>query len=634
MSDSPATTTDTSDRHGRFPPDSVGLVQTRYVTLFEPPDVLTLDCGATLGPIQVAYETYGTLNEDRSNAVLICHALSGDAHAAGYHSPEDRKPGWWEIMIGPGKGIDTNRYFVICSNFLGGCKGTTGPGSINPETGRPYGLSFPVVTVADMVRVQRELIRYLGIDQLLCVIGGSLGGMQALEWVTRYPDVVRGSILIATSYATGAQQIAFDAVGRNAIQADPNFNNGDYEAGQGPRKGLAVARMMAHITYLSDESMRQKFGRKLRYSDRFGYHFDSEFDVETYLDYQGEGFVNRFDANSYLYVTKAMDYFDISAGFSSLDESLARVQGRTLVVSFTSDWLFPPYQSREIVYALARAGRDVSYCNIQSDYGHDSFLLDVPALRRLIRGFLHNLLTPREPCPVCESPCPTRQESSPDGNYIFSGRHRIDHDTIEGLIEPGSRVLDIGCGTGELLCKLIRSRQIRAVGLEVDEEAVIRCVESGISVIQADIDKGLADLPARLFDYVILSMTLQVLEFPRFALCEMLRIGQRCVVSFPNFGHWRARAAHFFLGRAPVTPILPYQWYDTPNRHVVTIKDFRDFCGQFGFRIVREIPLNETGEVRLFPNLLADEALYVLEKNGAPDNDRMPSGASATQGKC
>lgn len=294
---------------------SVGIVQTRTIRLVEEQEPLELECGKRLAPIDVAYETYGQISEAGDNAILICHALSGNAHVAGYNCPADRKPGWWDNMVGPDKGIDTNKYFVICSNFLGGCSGTTGPSSINPQTGRPYGLDFPIITIADMVKVQKLLLDKLGIKSLLAVIGGSIGGMQVLQWAIFYPDFVKAAIAIATSSHLGAQSIAFDAVGRNAILADANFSDGQYHGKKGPDQGLAIARMIGHITYLSEQGMREKFGRKLRSADQYSYDFNSEFAVETYLDYQGQTFVERFDANSYLYITKAADYFDLQKDY-------------------------------------------------------------------------------------------------------------------------------------------------------------------------------------------------------------------------------------------------------------------------------------------------------------------------------
>lgn len=593
--------------------ENAGIVETQYVQLAAPPDCITLDCGVKMGPVSVAYETYGQLNEMRSNAVLVCHALSGDAHVAGRHTPDDPKPGWWDNMVGPGKGIDTQQYHVICSNILGGCKGTTGPGSIDPATGKPYGLRFPVITVGDMVRVQYALMQHLGIEQLLCVVGGSLGGMQALEWSARYPEAVRSVILIAASHYNGAQQIAFDAVGRHAIQADRDFEDGNYAQEIGPRRGLAIARMLAHITYLSDKSMQRKFGRTLHSAEKLGYRFGSEFNVETYLDHQGEGFVNRFDANTYLYVTKAMDYFDISADFDCLDDSLARIKAKSLVISFTSDWLFPPFMSEEMVYSLARNKKNVSYCNLESDAGHDAFLLEVKDLSRLISGFLIHTLYPERICENCPpKPCEGQDALPPSPESDVSRPQRIDYDMIVDLVDENSRVLDIGCSEGELLCRLQRKKNVVGLGMEVDQEKVIRCIECGISVIHADIDKGLPQLPDKSFDYVILSMTLQVIRNPAFALREMLRVAEKCIVSFPNFGHWKVRAKLFCEGRAPVTTQLPYSWHETPNRHVLTIKDFREFCSKQHFRIEQEIPLHSEGKARLFPNLRAEEALYVL----------------------
>lgn len=370
-------------------PGSAGIVSTQYFTFAEPPNEMQLECGRKLGPITLAYETYGEMNADRSNCILILHALSGDAHVAGRHAPpEPDWPGWWDTMVGPGKAFDTAKYCVICSNVIGGCKGSTGPGSIDPSTGKPYGMRFPIVTIADMVNAQKALIDYLGIGQLLCVVGGSMGGMQVLQWAVAFPDVVRLAIPIATTARLSPQSIAFDAVGRHAIMADPNWNNGDYYGREIPRRGLGIARMIGHITYLSDKSMHQKFGRDLQDKSAPDYDFVTEFQVESYLAYKGESFVERFDANSYLYISKAMDYFDLAQPSGDLRKELSRAKAAFLVISFSSDWLFPPYMSKEIVSALRRNNLDVSYAEIQSDYGHDAFLKEVDTLSRLIINFL------------------------------------------------------------------------------------------------------------------------------------------------------------------------------------------------------------------------------------------------------
>ncbi|MHB9035250.1 MAG: homoserine O-acetyltransferase MetX [Armatimonadota bacterium] len=368
--------------------DSVGIVETQYFTFAAPPHELQLECGRKLGPIALAYETYGEMNADKSNCILICHALTGDAHVAGRFHPDDPKPGWWDTMVGPGKAFDTSKYFVICSNMIGGCKGSTGPGSINLETGKPYGLNFPMVTIPDMVRAQKALIDHLGIKQLMCVVGGSMGGMLVLQWAVLYPEMVRMAIPIATSARLSPQAIAFDAVGRQAIMVDPNWKEGNYYGGPVPKGGLSVARMIGHITYLSDKSMHEKFGRNLQDKIAPEYDFVTEFQVESYLNYQGDAFVKRFDANSYLYITKAMDYFDLSQPSGDLRKELASVKSAFLVVSFSSDWLFPSYMSKEIVSALRRNNVDVSYAEIQSDYGHDAFLLEIDALSRLVENFL------------------------------------------------------------------------------------------------------------------------------------------------------------------------------------------------------------------------------------------------------
>jgi homoserine O-acetyltransferase len=369
---------------------SVGLVKTQYCQLFQPPSELLFASGEKLGPITVAYETYGQLNADASNAIFVCHALTGDAHAAGLHAENDRKPGWWDGFIGPGCGLDTDRYFVICANVLGGCQGTTGPGSIDPHTGRRFCLNFPFLTIRDVVSVHAELVRSLGIKQLLAVVGGSLGGMQVLEWAVRFPEQVRAAVVLASAPKLSAQGIAFNAVGRRAIYADPGFANGEYYETDGPRYGLALARMVAHITYLSEDSIELKFGRRLQDSKEFAYSMqkETEFQIESYLHYQGKRFVQRFDANSYLYLTRMMDYFDLAEGFPSLADSLERSRCRFFVASYDTDWLFPTSQSRELVSALLRIRRHVSFIELRCPFGHDSFLIDLAPLAGLVRPFL------------------------------------------------------------------------------------------------------------------------------------------------------------------------------------------------------------------------------------------------------
>jgi homoserine O-acetyltransferase len=373
----------------------VGIVQTQHHTFAHPPNEFKLESGKTLGPITVAYETYGTLSPKKDNVVLIVHALSGDAHAAGKNAPEDKKVGWWDDMVGPGKAFDTTKYCVVCSNCLGGCKGTTGPSSVNPATGKPYAMSFPVITVEDMVRVQAALLDHLGIEQVLAVVGGSMGGMQALQWTVSFPRRVRSVIAIASTARLTAQGIAFNAVGRNAIVSDPNWNGGDYYGREVPASGLAIARMVGHITYLSDESMHAKFGRELRNAEDYRYEIGPEFQVESYLNHQGEAFVQRFDANSYLYITKAMDYFDLTGKYGSLANAFKDVYSRFLVIAYSTDWLYPTYQSKEIVQSLMNLDKAVTFCEIQSRHGHDSFLLEVDALTRIIGSFLAEVY--REP---------------------------------------------------------------------------------------------------------------------------------------------------------------------------------------------------------------------------------------------
>lgn len=372
-----------------LPADSAGLVEQRHFTFAAPPDEMPLDSGGRLGPITIAYEMYGELNAARNNAILILHALSGDAHVAGWHSAEERKPGWWDFMVGHGRPFDIDKYCVICSNVIGGCQGSTGPSSINPATGMPWNLSFPVITIGDMVRAQSHLIDHLGIERLLCVVGGSMGGMQALQWSVALPGRVASVIPIATTCHQNAMQIGWDEVGRQAIMADADWCQGDYLLhDKVPAKGLAAARMLAHITYLSEESMRRKFGRTLREKSDYSFDFGIDFEVESYLRHQGEIFVRRFDANSYLYITKALDYFDLARDYGSLDNAFRDVKARYLILSFTSDWLYPTSQSLELLHTLEKNKKAVTFREFNTWYGHDSFLLPNADMMKCISEFL------------------------------------------------------------------------------------------------------------------------------------------------------------------------------------------------------------------------------------------------------
>jgi homoserine O-acetyltransferase len=367
---------------------SAGIVCTQHVTFDKPHQSLRLEGGGELSPLALAYETYGRLSQAKDNAILVAHALSGDAHCAGWHCTEDKRPGWWDMLIGPGKALDTEKYFVVCANVIGGCSGSTGPSSPNPSTGRPYGTDFPIITIGDMVNAQVMLLDHLGIERLLAVVGGSMGGMQALEWAVSHPDRAHVCIPMATAARQPTQAIAFNEVGRQAIMADPDWNGGHYYEGAAPSKGLSVARMVGHITYLSDEAMQEKFGRRLRDIHDYSFTFSADFEVESYLRHQGLSFTGRFDANTYLYITRALDYFDLSRRHGTLVQAFQEVRARFLVLAFNSDWLHPPYQLKEIVGALRASHKHVSYYEVDTHYGHDAFLLEREKMERVITAFL------------------------------------------------------------------------------------------------------------------------------------------------------------------------------------------------------------------------------------------------------
>ncbi len=572
-----------------------------------------LRSGRMLPLIEVAYETYGALTAARDNAVMICHALSGDSHIAAHD--EDDDPGWWDIMVGPGRPIDTDRYFVICSNVLGGCRGTTGPNSVNPESGRPYGSDFPLVTVEDMVDVQAGLLDHLGVERLLAVIGGSLGGHQALCWATRYASRVDACVAIATSPSLTSQALAFDVVGRNAILRDPMYHDGQYYGRDtSPDVGLAVARMLAHITYLSPESMALKFDADRMRPRDIPTAFEKKFSVGSYLAYQGDRFVERFDANSYIVLSMAMDMFDLGRTKEELSEVLGGTTCRWLVISFTSDWLFPASQSKQMVDALVEAGKRVSYCNVQSPSGHDAFLLEdsIATYGGLTRAFLHHAGGGSDRDLAPPSPSNGNRPTS-----IF--HHRLDYDVLVDLIEPRASVLDLGCGQGELLYKLREEKDCkRLVGVELAEEEIVGALHRGLDVLQADLNEGLPNFSDQQFDYIVLSQTLQSVVRTEAMVDEMLRVGKRCVVSYPNFAYHKLRRMLAEEGVSPATDtgLLHYEWFNTPNRRFLTIKDWQRFCAERGITIHREIFFDtESGErVEYDPNLNADLAIAVISR--------------------
>ncbi len=554
--------------------NGVGIVEPKTLNLDLPEGGWKMESGGILKKIEVRYEECGApMRED--NVVFICHALTGDAHVAGVRPGEDRPSGWWERMIGPGRAIDTKKWHVVCANVLGGCSGTTGPMSVNPDTGKPYGSAFPQYTFSDAVDVYRMLLKQLGVKKLAALIGGSYGGMQVMDWVTRCPDEMEKACLIATSASLNTQALAFDVVGRASITDDPAWRGGDYYEvgdGKGPKIGLASARQLAHITYLSRELLQEKFGRALQ--DDFvdappeerakrDAEFKTYFQIESYLDYQAMKFVRRFDANSYLHITRSMDLFDAGARYGSLDAACARVKAKCLVVSYRNDILFTERQSKEITSALLRNGKDVTYCHLEAGTGHDSFLTDIEDLSGLVAGFL----SPRAP-------------------KVMNWQKRLYRNFVK-LVRPGARVIDIGCGDGSLLNVLRETRRLAAGhGVEIDIDKFKEAVADGHDAFWEDADEGVSVVPDKHYDVAVVSDTLQEVKNPRGLLHEALRLADEAIVSFPNFASYRIRLTLLLKGRLPVSKTLPFQWYDTPNIHCITLKDFKALCAAEGIDIL------------------------------------------------
>ncbi|MDR3232141.1 MAG: homoserine O-acetyltransferase [Planctomycetaceae bacterium] len=584
------------------------------VTFHEP---LPLEHGGFLPEVTVAYETYGTLNERKDNAVLLCHALSGDSHVAAHNETDDS--GWWEIMVGPGKPIDTDRYFVICPNVLGGCRGTTGPDAIHPQTGKRYGVGFPEITIGDIVETESLLIDYFGINRLLAVIGGSLGGICTLEWSLRFPDRLMSAVCLAAGPHLTSQSLAFDIVARNAIQSDPNFHNGNYyEHGVVPADGLAIARMLGHITYLSRESMMQKFDADRNQGRKIDTKFETKFSVGSYLAYQGEKFVDRFDANSYIAISTAIDTYELGSSPDELRRKLRKTMCRFLILSFSSDWLFPPFLSQEITQALLVQNKPVNYCNIPSDCGHDAFLLpnNFDLYGNMIGAFLRcGEAEVRNQASGVRNRIPETEAPPPD-SHILADDARFDVTQIIDLIPDNTSVLDLGCGSGGLLSRLKQRGNTQLVGLEINEVKIRKCLEKGINAVQADINAGLKEFEDDQFDFVVLSKTLQTIRDVEFVLSEMVRVGTRCIVSFPNLGYNKYRQQLSEQGRAPRIEHgkTAAEWYNTDDVRFLTLADFEYFCAEKGIRIHYALPLDTKQRKHISdnPNYNADTVIMVV----------------------
>ncbi len=560
------------------------IVETQFMTLDLPDEGFKLVHGGVLHEIVIAYETYGELNGSKNNAILICPTLTSDAHAAGYHSEDPKSVGWWDSMIGPDKAVDTNKYHVICTNILGGCKGSTGPAGINPETDKPYGISFPKVTIKDAVRAQKILVEQMGIKELVSVIGGSLGGMQTLEWASAYPDFMKSCVCIAASVNVSPQALAFDIIARQSIEHDPKWRNGEYPPEDLPAEGLSRARQIGHITYLSSASMEYKFGREERegYADQVESNFSTDFQVESYLRYQGEKFVDRFDPNSYLYITQMMDLFDLEKEHGSIADAFKESNCRFLIVAISSDWLFPPRQQLDIVEALVSERKDVSYVRIDSMYGHDAFLLEYECLNKAVEAFIEGREPDRAPEQI----------------------KRHDVEPISRMIQDGpKRILDIGSGDGSFMLALSKNKGVNGVCLDFDFDMVVACMRKGLNALQLDADSALNRFKGMSFDLVLVNQTIQQLHSALQTLKQILRLAPATIISFPNFAYYRCRLNLVLNGKLPVSESLPYEWYNTPNIHVVTLKDFLNLCERHKIEIERMDCLSDRAFGRLLIKL-------------------------------
>ena len=588
-------------------PNEVGIVKEKT---FVYENSFSLTSGEKLAEFELSYECYGQLNDQKNNAIYICHALTGDHHVAGVYTEKDEKPGWWNHVVGPGKPIDTNRFFVLSSNCLGGCRGSTGPASKVPgESCRTYGSSFPDLSIQDMIRAQRELIDHLGIKKLHAVVGGSMGGMQALQWIVEYPGFAENAVIIAATAQHSVQTIAFNEAGRNAIRGDLEWKEGNYSKEDSPAQGLSVARMMAHITYLSDVGMEEKFGG----DHRLDSSQDFEFSVQGYLAYQGKKFVDRFDANSYLKLTEALDRFDL-VGRGGLAEAVKNVDTRTLVVAFSSDWLYTPRQNKLIVDALLSSGKNASYLEIEDSHGHDSFLINSKPFLTALDAFLQPELNENQ------------QIFEEDGFRKVKNRYEVkkeaDFRAIDRWVNPREKVLDLGCGRGLLLEHLSESKEVFGLGIDRELNKSISCIARKVPIYQEEIFKGLSKFKDNSFDWVIFSRMIESLPEPGRILKESLRVGKRVAVSFVNHGYWRNRWNFLLEGKRVCNEVYPHQWESSHLSNHFSINEFREFCRRLqkeGMKVSLGRTVYYRGDwvkrCTFFPNLRAGLAIIEIQKD-------------------
>tara|TARA_B100000073_G_scaffold347303_1_gene361220 strand:- start:4983 stop:6752 length:1770 start_codon:yes stop_codon:yes gene_type:complete len=575
----------------------------KHIKHYKIPELLTLSSGYELSDCEISYETYGILNKEKNNALLVCHAISGDSHVA-KHDDSDIE-GWWDIFVGPGKYIDTNKFFVISSNVLGSCMGTTGPNQINSATNKYWGADFPEISISDMVLVQSKLIEHLGIKKLVSVVGGSLGAYQAIQWGIQFPEKTQSVVSLAGGSRLTSQSIAFDIIGRNAIRRDPYFYGGQYyDKEESPDTGLALARMLGHITYLSQQSMSDKFDDDRYEPKDVDTNFEKQFSVGSYLAYQGDKFVERFDPNSYIVLSQAMDKFDLGENSISISNKLKNKNLKWFLISFSSDWLFPTSLSQELTKALFMAKEQVSFVEVPSNCGHDAFLLedDIDYYGKYVSNFIEHIFIEDE------------NTNSKQNKKSLS----FDHELILDFVIGSKNIIDMGCGDGSLLDYIKNYNQGGSLlGIDNNLDELLHASQKGIPVLSLDLNSDLSIIGDKQFDTAILSLTLQAIDNVEKILNEMCRIADKAILSFPNFAYYPLRNMLYEEGRAPKSKgVLGYEWYNTPNKRYMSIVDFEEFCSEKKIKIINSRFLNSNTRefVQEEYNYKADLGIFIISK--------------------